>query len=101
MSETTANRVYRCDCCGKAFSWDEDIEEAQAPNLCDECAEDADTFNQEQEDALAQVQAEMYFSPEAEAARAKRATHSEECYYNECDQCTNDDCQCQCHGRQQ
>ncbi len=44
MSETTARRVYLCEHCGKAFSWDENIEEAQAPDLCDDCT----AFNQEQ-----------------------------------------------------
>lgn len=38
--EQTVWRVYTCQHCGKQFSWNEEIEEAQAPDECDECREE-------------------------------------------------------------
>ncbi len=40
--EQTVFRTYICSNCGHPFGWNEESEEAQAPDLCDTCREDGE-----------------------------------------------------------
>lgn len=70
--ENSARRVYTCERCGQAFAWNEEAEQAQAPDYCGTCQAELEA----QAEAEAEAAQEEY--EQRNQSRTRYALHTEE-----------------------